>query len=44
MPSWWTKLDPKKHFVMKNVQTFDKAELSENFGENDVLLFRARIL
>ncbi len=39
MPSWWTKLDPEKHFVMQEVETFEKAEFAENFGEDDVLLF-----
>jgi esterase/lipase superfamily enzyme len=38
-PSWWTKRNPDKHFVMESKNRFDRKTFVEQIGEKDTLLF-----
>lgn len=39
MPSWWSRRDPDKHFVIDKLTTFDKQDFQDSFAEGDALLF-----
>jgi esterase/lipase superfamily enzyme len=38
-PSWWTKRNPDKHFIIETKDSFDKKKFIQQLGQKDILLF-----